>query len=88
MTVWFTSDLHIGHRLVAGLRGFESTDDHDEAIFDRWDERVRKEDQVWVLGDLAVSKPDNALLELRGLPGVKHLVAGNHDPVHSMHRPR
>lgn len=24
-TTWFTSDLHLGHKLVAGLRGFKST---------------------------------------------------------------
>lgn len=84
--VWFTSDLHIGHRLVSGLRGFETTDEHDAQIADRWSAAIRPTDQVWVLGDLAVSSPKGALALLAKLPGVKHLIAGNHDPIHSMHR--
>lgn len=86
MSLWFTSDLHIGHRLVAGIRGFDDPDVHDQAIFKRWDANVHPTDHVWILGDLAVSSPTRALLELRRLPGVKHLIAGNHDPVHPMHR--
>lgn len=86
MSVWFTSDLHFGHGFVAGLRGFDNTDDHDDAIAEGWLKRVRKNDQVWVLGDIAVSSPTHALDLLRILPGVKHLIAGNHDGCHPMHR--
>jgi calcineurin-like phosphoesterase family protein len=84
--VWFTSDLHLGHNYVAKLRGFTSTDEHDQAILDNWDRVVRPDDQVWVLGDLTMSNPAQALQELRGLPGRKHLIAGNHDACHPMHR--
>lgn len=86
MNVWFTSDLHLGHRLVAGLRGFDSVDDHDTAIIQNWEKVVRKDDQVWVLGDLTLNSPGPALEIVRDLPGTKHLVAGNHDPCHPMHR--
>jgi len=45
---------------------------------------------VWVLGDLAVtSSPrgiDEVLAKIAELPGSKQLIAGNHDPVHPMHR--
>lgn len=86
MTVWFTADPHFGHRLVAGLRGFDDPIAHDEAIVDNWCAAVRPDDQVWVLGDLAVSSPKAALGTLGWLPGRKHLILGNHDTAHAMHR--
>lgn len=68
MTVWFTSDPHIGHRLVAGLR-YQALNDvvlndtnviwdtvtewHDQYLADNWDSVVGKDDQVWVLGDIS-----------------------------------
>lgn len=86
MSVWFTSDLHFGHRFVSGLRGFDSAVDHDQHLIDRWTRNVSKNDQVWVLGDIAVSSPTSALEIIHSLPGVKHLIAGNHDGCHPMHR--
>lgn len=86
MTVWYTSDLHFGHRFVAELRGFNDVDDHDAALCDNWASRVAADDVVWVLGDLAMSRYVEALALIKALPGIKHLVAGNHDPVHPMHR--
>lgn len=85
--IWFTSDLHLGHRKVADIRGFgNETDEHDGAIADNWTSVVRTDDQVWVLGDIAVSNPAAALELIDSLPGIKHLIAGNHDAVHPMHR--
>jgi calcineurin-like phosphoesterase family protein len=86
MSVWYTSDLHLGHRLVAGLRGFSDTDAHDDAIEGAWRAHVRPDDHVWVLGDIAVSRPDAALERLATLPAAKHLISGNHDACHPMHR--
>lgn len=86
MTVWFTSDLHFGHRFVSELRGFESIEDHDDAIVSNWRARVRRDDVVFVLGDIAVSSPEGALSLMHWLPGKKHLIAGNHDGCHPLHR--
>jgi len=99
MTMYFTSDLHIGHRLVAGIRGFwqgdgepgpdsiPDTDSHSQAIRAAWSV-VKPDDIVWVLGDLCVSQKwwQEALDFLQVLPGRKRLVSGNHDPVSSIHR--
>lgn len=87
-TVYYTADLHLGHRLIAGLRGFgEDTDAHDAALATAWDGLVGKDDHVWVLGDLTMKgNPADALAWIVARPGVKHLVAGNHDPCHPMHR--
>lgn len=84
--IWFTSDLHLGHEKVAELRGFESTMAHDYAVSFRWIERVSDRDTVWVLGDLCMSDPEYALKCIANLPGTKHLIAGNHDACHPMHR--
>jgi calcineurin-like phosphoesterase family protein len=86
MSVWFTADPHFGHRFVAGLRGFDDVEEHDAMLVERWSKVVGKHDQVWVLGDIAVSSPNGALEIIEGLPGDKHLIAGNHDSCHPMHR--
>lgn len=85
-SIWFTSDLHLGHRLVAGHRGFADVTEHDEVVTQNWQKVVHKDDQVWVLGDIAVSSPAGALALLADLPGQKHLISGNHDGCHPMHR--
>jgi calcineurin-like phosphoesterase family protein len=86
--VWFTSDLHLGHAKVAELRGFASTKEHDQALVDNWRSVVnpKADDQVWVLGDIATSSPGYALDVIHALPGTKHLILGNHDAAHPMHR--
>lgn len=83
--IWYTSDLHLGHELVAGLRGYDSTAEHDIAIIERWQQRIRPTDAVFVLGDIALAEWGYALRTLRGLPGTKHLISGNHDAVHPKH---
>jgi calcineurin-like phosphoesterase family protein len=87
MTVWFTSDIHFGHRLVADHRGFkDDTQAHDETIIENWVGSVRKDDIIWVLGDLTLHSPGPALEIIRDLPGRKQFIAGNHDACHPMHR--
>lgn len=85
-TTWFTSDLHIGHERVAQHRGFETTEAHDDHLAWEWDRRVTKRDLVYVLGDLCLSRPDEAIAWVADRPGTKVLIAGNHDACHPMHR--
>lgn len=94
--VWFTSDLHIGHELVAVQRFQPSQIDgpaaiawHDATLARVWDGSVGKDDQVWVLGDLSAGGPEATAYALNWIadrPGTKHLVPGNHCPVHPMYR--
>ena len=95
--IWFTADLHFGHRKVAEIRGFEddefnparAEEVHDEAVFQSWARVVRPQDRVYVLGDISGGSrwgEDYALGFLSILPGEKHLIAGNHDSVASVHR--
>lgn len=99
--IFYTSDLHIGHKLVAGIRGFwyltenwapnsnPDTPDvkaHDEDIAENWDRVVKKDDVVYVLGDISINGGQHALDWIEQRPGTKHLIAGNHDPVHPQDR--
>lgn len=86
MSIWFTSDLHLGHDFVARTRGFDQTAEHDDAVSDAWVAKVRAKDTVWVLGDLALANPTYALSVLAPLPGIKNLVWGNHDRGWPAHR--
>lgn len=93
MSVFFTSDLHFGHRKVAALRGFgeieESVESHDLSLGLAWRDKVTDGDVVYVLGDLSAggrAGTEHALQLLADLPGRKRLIAGNHDPVHPMNR--
>lgn len=90
--IWFTSDLHIGHANVAATRNFDDVSVHDEILGFYWDKAIRPDDQVWVLGDICMSSRGRGRAEEYALnwisrrPGVKHLIAGNHDGCHPMHR--
>lgn len=87
LKVYVTSDLHIGHKLVAAIRDLDPG--HDAQLADNWDAVIKSADHVWVLGDISAggsSGQRNALQWLAQRPGVKHLIAGNHDGCHPMHR--
>lgn len=85
--IWITSDLHLGHKMVAGTRGFgEDTASHDEWLANMWDHAVGPRDQVWLLGDLTMGSASTALEWISQRPGTKHLITGNHDQVFPGHR--
>jgi calcineurin-like phosphoesterase family protein len=87
--IWFVGDTHFGHEKVSGLRGFGNTDAHDDAICRQWHKQVKDGDLVYVLGDISGGSRTGeayALTVLKGLPGRKRLIAGNHDSVASIHR--
>lgn len=86
MTVWLTSDPHWGHAWVAQLRGFATVEDHDAWMLDMYSSTFKKRDVIWWLGDLAMSSPRVALTLTATMDGDHHLIAGNHDECHSMHR--
>ncbi|MGO3099568.1 metallophosphoesterase family protein [Corynebacterium variabile] len=84
---WTVSDLHFGHRLVAELRGFTDTDEHDRVVLDHLRE-VPDGSVLLCLGDISVRKDAYALDQLGVLKAEKDLtmwlVPGNHHRVHPM----
>lgn len=82
MTVYFTSDTHFGHGGALGFmkRPFASVAEMNAVLIERWRDRVGPDDEVWHLGDFALTLRPEARAELLdGLPGRKHLVTGNND---------
>ena len=77
---FFTADQHFGHFNIMRLskRPFASLEEMNETMIARWNDKVRDEDTVYILGDLffraATVEPT-----LQRLKGRKHLVLGNHD---------
>ena len=80
---YYIADLHFCHENLntrMDCRGFESGEAMNEYMIAQWNSRVRKRDEVVILGDFCISKKGeaaNAILER--LNGRKYLIIGNHD---------
>ncbi len=86
-TVFFTSDPHWGHEWVAGLRGFDSPQEHDDALLFNFTQTVSKRDIVYWLGDMTMRSPEYAIEMTKKIPAASHrLILGNHDRGHPMFR--
>jgi calcineurin-like phosphoesterase family protein len=84
--VWFTSDTHFSHRLVARLRGYDDVEAYNDLLVRNWNEVVGKDDVVWHLGDVGLGRDSVVLDQVRRLNGRVQLVTGNHDPCWPAHR--
>lgn len=60
-------------------RGFESVEAMNEYMISRWNKKVRKNDEVVILGDFSIDKGEKTNELLRRLNGRKYLIIGNHD---------
>lgn len=75
---YFGSDWHINHDNICNFREqFKTVQEHNEFIFDNYCSVVRPKDQVYLTGDIGFNV--EALHLIKKLPGIKHLVMGNHD---------
>ncbi len=79
--IWVTSDLHLGHNkeFVWRDRGFESVEEMNAAIVERWNAVVSDIDTVYILGDVIMGKKSETLPLIEKLKGTIVIVAGNHD---------
>lgn len=83
--IFFASDHHLGHSNILNfkrndgspLRDFPSIDAHDDYIISQHNRRVRPNDKVYFLGDVAMSHKFLPLLAR--MNGDKVLIKGNHD---------
>lgn len=85
MKTYFTADLHFGHRKIIELcnRPFNSIEEHDEALIEYWNKIVKKEDEVFILGDFALSPFEYARKIRFKLNGRIFYIEGNHDKIAS-----
>jgi calcineurin-like phosphoesterase family protein len=80
--IYFTSDLHFGHKNVISFdnRPFENIEKMDETIITNWNKTVNKNDTVYILGDISFyNKIEQVVEKLQQLKGNKILIKGNHD---------
>ena len=85
---YYIADLHLGHQNVLKYdpRPFDTIEQMDEEIIKRWNSVVKKEDHVYVIGDITMKSPNIALQYVQKLNGHIHLIAGNHDRMDDEYR--
>ena len=86
-TIWLISDTHFGHRNMAEvfthadgspMRPFATVTEMDDYMITMWNQKVRPQDHVWHLGDVAMAREPLQRI-VPQLHGHKRLVRGNHD---------
>lgn len=80
--IWFTSDLHLNHRAVVSMCGrpFKSVDEMNDILIRNFNERVKKNDTVYILGDISHRTPTTEVNNfISRLNGKKILCKGNYD---------
>lgn len=77
---YYISDLHFGHGNIVRLCGrpYADVEQMDAALIENWNRRVKKNDVVYLLGDVVWDKKKVAYY-MEQLAGKKILIAGNHD---------
>jgi calcineurin-like phosphoesterase family protein len=75
------SDLHLGHKAIALLRGFADIDEYNEEVIRRWNSVVTKRCLIFLLGDATMENKKYIPLLAR-LNGRIVMVGGNHEDFH------
>lgn len=81
---FYTADLHLGHHGILthcpATRAFDTVEAMDVAIVANINERVGKDDILYVIGDFAISSDPEYVRHLfHSIHGRKVLILGNHD---------
>ncbi len=76
--IYFTSDLHLGHQNIIKFERtqFSSIQEHDEFIINTIKKKMKKNDELYLLGDIG---NQNKLEWLREVEWKKYFLIGNHD---------
>lgn len=85
MGIFFTSDLHLGHKNIIQLsnRPFSTIEEMNQQLIYNYNYLVKEGDTVYDLGDFSFRKPDEFLDQLKVKP---IRIKGSHD--HDIKEPR
>ena len=86
---YYIADLHFFHAALnehKDHRGFASVEEMNEYMVARWNGKVRRNDDVVVIGDLSWGKAEETNALLKRLNGTLCLITGNHDRILSDRR--
>lgn len=79
---YYISDLHFYHESLLSkmdCRGFSSCEEMHEYMIQRWNAKVRPQDEVVLLGDVSMERGKKTSELLEKLNGKLYLIVGNHD---------
>jgi len=79
---YYIADCHFFHAVLnvaMDQRGFDSVEEMNETMIERWNSKVRKNDEVVILGDFSWGKAEETNELLKRLNGKLFLIQGNHD---------
>lgn len=80
--IWFTADLHLFHENVIKHDGRPFKDIHEmhEYILNQWNNQIKPEDHVFILGDTIWKCSLKKIVNFNNnFNGIKHYILGNHD---------
>ena len=80
--IYFTSDFHLFHKNVLKFdnRPFKSVEDMHLEIIKRWNNKVTKDDIIYILGDVSFGSAKDTIDIIKQLNYKElHLIIGNHD---------
>ena len=80
MEIWMTSDTHFSHNksFLFKPRGFNSVEEMNENIVERWNNIVKENDIIFHLGDVALINTEEAINYIKILKGNIKWIRGNH----------
>ena len=79
---YYIADLHFFHQAMnthMDKRGFEDTHQMNTYMIEKWNQKVRKKDEVVILGDLSWGNVQDTNTLLQQLHGKLYMIQGNHD---------
>lgn len=78
---WVSSDQHHGHKKIIEYenRQFDSLDEMDKILIQKWNSKVQKHHKCLILGDFSFYGKEKTQEILNSMNGIIGLVLGNHD---------
>ncbi len=79
---YYIADLHFFHAAMnerMDHRGFGSVEEMNEYMIMKWNKKVQRNDEVFIIGDLSWGNAEETSALLRRLKGKLYLIQGNHD---------